>query len=174
MFNTNNLWINLIHLRNRLHEGPLDLDVIANRKIVSGQNVVQLETAIGSALEHFSGSVGLVVDRDRFLPVKKTADLLLIQSDLFFLKKGRLIKNPQRTIADLPLIKLGDDFASLEGYLRRIPKVPGLLNLKSLELEGDVSFEGSAILSGEVRIVGRKNEVVIPANALLEDEVIEQ
>ncbi|MEE9258599.1 MAG: UTP--glucose-1-phosphate uridylyltransferase [Nitrospinaceae bacterium] len=174
VFNTNNIWINLAHLRKKLEEGPLDLDVIVNRKTVDGQNVIQLETAIGSALECFPGAAGLTVSRGRFLPVKKTDDLLLVQSDLFNLEKGRLVRNPQRTLPGLPVVRFGKTFEGLEDYRKRIPQIPRILELKSLDLEGDVRFEGQATLKGEVRLAGREKSLTIPKDAVLEDQVIEQ
>ena len=36
IFNTNNIWINLVHLKKKLSQGSLDLDVIVNQKTVAG------------------------------------------------------------------------------------------------------------------------------------------
>ena len=55
-------------------------------------------------------STGINVPRCRFLPVKKTADLLLVMSNLYTLKCGTLEMNPARSFPSVPLIKLGDDF----------------------------------------------------------------
>ena len=98
VFNTNNIWINLLALERKMKKGPLNLNVIVNEKKIQGKPVVQLETAIGSALDCFDGAVGLCVSRDRFMPVKKTEDLLLVQSNLFSLEGGRLIRNQERKI----------------------------------------------------------------------------
>ncbi len=70
------MWVNLIRLKELLKNGPLDLDVIVNRKQVKNESVLQLETAVGMALNSFPDAVGLNVPRSRFLPVKKTSDLL--------------------------------------------------------------------------------------------------
>ena len=53
-------------------------------------------------------SLGVNVPRSRFLPVKKTSDLLVVMSNLFKLKDGTLVRNPARSIPTLPLVKLGD------------------------------------------------------------------
>ena len=58
-------------MRERLREGPLNLNVIVNQKNIQEQPIVQLETAIGSAIDCFEDAVGLCVSRDRFMPVKK-------------------------------------------------------------------------------------------------------
>lgn len=41
--------------------------------------VWQLETAMGAAIECFSGAAAVCVSRDRFAPVKKCSDLLLLR-----------------------------------------------------------------------------------------------
>ena len=57
---------------------------------------------------------GINVPRSRFLPVKKTSDLLVVMSNLFTLKSGTLIMNPERTFPSMPLVKLGDpDFTKV-------------------------------------------------------------
>jgi len=173
VFNTNNLWINLEHLKKRLDQGRMDLNVMVNEKSVKGQAVIQLETAMGAGLEHFPGATGLVVGRERFLPVKNTSDLMLLQSDLFLADKGRLLKNPARKLPGLPVISWGVPFSTVEGYQERLPVIPSLLGLESLDIEGDVRFEGEVTLKGKVSIVNRKGSRVIPEGAVLEDEVLQ-
>ena len=57
---------------------------------------------------------GINVPRRRFLPVKKTSDLLVVMSNLFKLKSGTLMMNPERTFPTMPLVKLGDpDFTKV-------------------------------------------------------------
>lgn len=51
---------------------------------------------------------GINVPRRRFLPVKKTSDLLVVMSNLFELQRGILIMNPRRSYPALPVVKLGD------------------------------------------------------------------
>ena len=48
--------------------------------------------------------------RSRFLPVKKTSDLLVVMSNLFQLRDGTLVQNPARLYPELPLVKLGEHF----------------------------------------------------------------
>jgi UTP--glucose-1-phosphate uridylyltransferase len=174
VFNTNNIWINLALLRDKLRQGPLDLQVIVNRKQVGEIPVVQLETAVGSALECFAGAVGLTVSRNRFLPVKTTNDLLLIQSDQFVYIDGLLRRNPERAESGLPSIHLGEEFSRVEDYTCKIPVIPHMLELESLELDGDVRFEGEATLKGKVRLVAQNQPLVIPAGAVLENQIVEQ
>ena len=53
---------------------------------------------------------GINVPRSRFLPVKTTSDLLVVMSNLFELKNGTLVQNPDRLYPELPLVKLGEQF----------------------------------------------------------------
>jgi len=174
VFNTNNVWVNLRHLKQALENGPLDLSVLVNRKRVEGVEVIQLETAIGSALECFERSRGITVSRERFLPVKTTDDLLLLQSDLFILQGAFLKRNPGRQLPELPRIRLGDRFALLDDYLKRVPEPLSLLELESLEIEGDVRFEGEAILKGRVRLIAREIPLRVPAGSVLDNQTLEQ
>lgn len=174
IFNTNNIWVNLVHLKKCLEQGPLDLDVIVNEKEVGGKTVVQLETAIGSALNQFSGAVGLVVGRDRFLPVKKTSDLLMAQSDLFIFERGRPVRNPARNLHDLPEICLGGSFEFLDDYQTRIPVPPSMLELEKLNMDGDVRLESEVTLKGVVSIRGNKKRITVPRGSILDNVTLEE
>ena len=174
VFNTNNVWINLAQLKAKLEAGPMDLGVIVNQKSVGDLAVVQLETAIGSALDNFASAVGLTVSRDRFRPVKTTSDLFLMQSDLFVREKGILRLNPERQATGLPLIRLGETFKHLQDYNSRIPEVPSLLGLQSLEVRGDVRFAGRSTLEGNIRLIANDKPLVIEEDSFLQNAVIEQ
>jgi UTP--glucose-1-phosphate uridylyltransferase len=174
VFNTNNIWINLARLKELLEKGPLDLDVIVNRKKVKGQPVLQLETAIGTAFNSFPEAVGLIVPRDRFFAVKRTCDLLYLWSDLFYLERGSLKKNPERMSSDLPRITLHEPFEDLQEFQKRIPVAPSILGLDSLEIGGEVRFNGAVTLKGAVRLIANKKPLRIPKGTVLENEDIEQ
>ncbi len=173
IFNTNNIWINLVHLKKRLEQGPMDMEVIVNEKSVAEKTVIQLETAIGSALDQFRGAVGLAVGRDRFLPVKNTSDLMIAQSDLFIFDKGRPVRNSGRTLTSLPSIRLGDEFKNLADYLRRIPDPPGMLELEDLDIQGDVNFESDVVMKGKVSIIGGKKGLTVAQGSILENTTLE-
>ena len=110
IFNTNNIWIKLRAIKELMGSGDqIDLDLIANPKQIenSGEKVLQLETAIGSAIRYFKGAHAVNVPRSRFLPVKTCSDLLLVQSDLYTMSKGKITLNSTRPYASIPAIKLG-------------------------------------------------------------------
>lgn len=70
IFNTNNIWIHLPRLLN-----PIQTDLICNPKVIDGTPVIQLESAMGSAIQSFDRSTTVVVPRHRFMPVKTPQDL---------------------------------------------------------------------------------------------------
>ena len=81
-FNTNNLWIKL-----DCFSKDITMDVIYNPKKVDNINVVQLEVAMGSAIQSFKNSKIFLVDRTRFLPVKKHVDYNNITSNNYKLNE---------------------------------------------------------------------------------------
>ena len=172
-FNTNNIWINLVQIKKLLEEGSLNLDLIVNRKKIKNLNILQLETAVGSAFNSIPGAVGMNVPRSRFLPVKNTSDLLLVQSDLYKLERGTLKRDLAAKITSLPKVQLRDPFDDLKEYQKRIPVSPDITSLETLELEGQVTFKGKATLKGRVRIISKKKSIKVPKGAIIEDEVVE-
>ena len=72
--------------------GILGLPLIRNVKHLdpadpSTPEVIQIETAMGAAIEVFEGARTIEVGRDRFVPVKTTDDLLVLRSDVYDLGK---------------------------------------------------------------------------------------
>lgn len=78
-----------------------------------GQNVIQLETAVGAAIKCFDNALGINVPRSRFLPVKTTSDLLLVMSNLYSLDAGSLNMSPKREFPTTPHVKLGSSFTKV-------------------------------------------------------------
>ena len=173
VFNTNNIWINLLALEKKLKEKPLNLNVIVNEKKIRGNPIVQLETAIGSALDCFDGAVGLCVSRDRFMPVKKTEDLLLVQSNLFNLDGGRLVRNQERKFSHLPEIRFGSPLDQVAYFQKCFPVIPDLLELEQLEMAGEVYFDGSSSLKGRVKLKGINKALHIEKGRNIENKSIE-
>ena len=172
IFNTNNVWINLIELRKKLRSNTLKLDVMINHKYIDHLPVVQLETAIGGGINSFEGSLAVKVPRSRFLPVKKTDDLLLVQSNLFILKDGVLVRNPERQFDGLPLIRLGESFQTVEAYNERFKTIPDILELDILTVVGDVYFGKDIRLCGNVILVCERDELHLPDRSNLENRVL--
>lgn len=174
IFNTNNLWINLRAIERLLEDGTLHMEVIVNHKTTDkGINVIQLETASGSAIKNFNGAIGINVPRSRFLPVKTTSDLLLIMSNLFTQKKGVLDMNPLRSFPSVPLVKLGSAFTKVNEFLKRFGSIPDCLELDHLTVSGDVTFGKGVILRGTVIIIANHGDRIdIPAGSILENKIV--
>jgi len=148
------------------------MEIIVNHKhLDSGINIIQLETAAGSAIKDFNQSFGINVPRSRFLPVKKkTSDLMLAMSNLYGLKNGSLQMSPLRAFPTVPLIKLGDaHFAKVRDFLRRFASIPDILELDHLTVSGDVTFGKGVVLRGTVIVIANHGDRIdIPPGAILE------
>lgn len=84
-FNTNNLWIDLTSLKRIIENGKMKLPIIQNSKMIGDTEIIQIETAMGAALNSFQRPGLLNVPRSRFSPVKKISDLQRLQSDHFIM-----------------------------------------------------------------------------------------
>ncbi|RWS10371.1 UTP--glucose-1-phosphate uridylyltransferase-like protein [Dinothrombium tinctorium] len=175
IFNTNNLWVNLRSIEDLVNRDGLDMEIIVNHKHLDyGLNVIQLETASGAAMKDFENAIGINVPRRRFLPVKKTQDLLLVMSNLYSLQNGALIMNPLRAFPSVPLIKLGDQhFGKVRECLARFASIPDLLELDHLTVSGDVTFGKGVSLKGTVIIIANHGDRIdIPDGAILENKIV--
>lgn len=157
-FNSNSIWLNLEKVKSYLdaHEGKVLLPVILNRKTVDPRDetstpVLQIETAMGSAIGVFPGATAVRIPKHRFAPVKTTDDLLVLRSDQYKLTEGGevhpVLSSDQRTVVQLDkrFFKKIDDFEA------RFPEgPPSLLPCRRLIIEGDHILHASARLEGEV------------------------
>jgi UTP--glucose-1-phosphate uridylyltransferase len=164
-YNSNNLWVDLARLAELLdeHGGVLPLPLIVNRKEAGA--VLQLETAMGSAIGVIDGARALRVPRTRFAPVKSTDDLLLVRSDAYELAAaGRLLPVEGE---GAPVIALDPRYyGSLREFERRFPAgPPSLRRCTSLTVRGDVVFGRGVELVGDVELRGPAH---IPDDAVLE------
>ncbi|KAK6181725.1 hypothetical protein SNE40_009522 [Patella caerulea] len=174
IFNTNNLWISLEAIKRNVEEKTLHMEIIVNPKTLdNGANVIQLETAVGAAIKSFEGALGIVVPRSRFLPVKKTSDLLLVMSNLYSMRTGALEMSPRRSFPSVPLVKLGTHFNKVKEFLSRFQSIPDMLELDHLTVSGDVTFGKGVSLKGTVIIIANHGERIdIPAGAILENKIV--
>lgn len=167
-FNTNNLWIRLDHLKIELEKngGSLPLALITNSKTVDPRDpnstrVIQLECAMGAAIECFENSGAVVVPRNRFAPVKTTADLLALRSDAYVVTDDfRLVLDPSR-FGRPPLIDLDSNHHKLiDGFDAMVADgVPSLLRCESLKVTGKVVFEPNVVLSGKIAIINESGKM---------------
>lgn len=158
-FNTNNLWIRLDALKEELAKngGLLPLPVIRNKKTIDPRDkasaaVLQLETAMGAAIECFEGSGAVAVPRSRFAPVKTTGDLLALRSDAYVITAdGRAELAPERDGIPPEIVLDGDHFKLVDQLDAALADgAPSLLRCRRLEVRGPVKFSSADRFEGDV------------------------
>lgn len=171
-FHTNNLWFDLLRLRELLtaRNSVLGLPLIRNEKTVdpsdpTSTKVIQVESAMGAAVEVFEGATAICVGRDRFLPVKTTNELLLLRSDVYELNsEGKLVarsdKCPEVDL-DPAYYKMVDDFTT------RIPHAPSLRRARSLKVRGDWTFGDGVVVVGDTELADGGEPQTVPDGSRL-------
>lgn len=159
-FNTNNLWIRLDRLRDELVrlDGLIPLPIIINKKTAdprdpSSPAVLQLETAMGAAIECFPDAGAIEVSRTRFAPVKTTADLLVVRSDAYVLTDDlRLELHPDRA-GQPPHITLDASCKLVDGLEKTFPHgAPSLRQCHSLKIHGPFVVDAGVTIEGDVTL----------------------
>jgi UDP-N-acetylglucosamine pyrophosphorylase len=172
-FNTNNLWVRLDMLKKLMDAkgGFVPLPTILNGKTVDPQQdtstpVLQLETAMGAAIESFPGAAAVRVPRSRFAPVKKCSDLLLLRSDAYLVNEASvLVLNPLCN-GVAPIVDLDDKKYKMVQHLAAATKggYPSLVGAKKLTIKGEVWLSSGVVFKGEVKITNSSSEPkVLPA-----------
>jgi UTP--glucose-1-phosphate uridylyltransferase len=162
-FNCNTIWLDLRALKRTLEEGDgvLELPMIVNRKTVdpndaSSPEVIQLETAMGAAIDVFDGAAALHVPRSRFAPVKTTNELLAVRSDAYELADDWTIRLAASRDGRPPHVELDSDHFKLlrdfEAHFAAGP--PSLAECERLAVNGDVSFGRDVTVRGSVTVDG--------------------
>jgi UDP-N-acetylglucosamine pyrophosphorylase len=161
-FNTNNLWVRLDRLHALLNEagrGFIPLPIIKNAKTVNPRDknspqVIQLETAMGAAIECFERAAAIIVPRDRFAPVKTTADLLSLRSDAYEVTQDWRLALGESCRGVPPTIDLDADHYKLVDQLdaRLAAGTPSLRQCRELTVHGPVDFNSRNVFAGKVLI----------------------
>jgi UTP--glucose-1-phosphate uridylyltransferase len=169
---TNNLWFDLAAMKEALdlRQGILGLPLIRNVKSLdpadpSTPTVVQIETAMGAAVEVFEGSQLIEVGRDRFVPVKTTNDLLVLRSDVYDIGSDFVL---DQVSGALPYVDLDTGYYKLVGeFDKRFPEgAPSMRAASSLKVEGDWTFGKGVQVVGAVELEATKAERVAPDTVL--------
>jgi UTP--glucose-1-phosphate uridylyltransferase len=180
-FNTNNLWIDLVFLKDYvskykriylpliLKPGKLD-----PRDDLS-PDIFQVETAMGAAISMFEGASAVKVSKARFMPVKGHNDLLAIWSDCYMIKKNKgLVLDPARENM-LPIsISLDPEFyRKIDMFFDRFKDgPPSLLQCESLTVKGNIFFEKDVKIIGKVHIENTKDTpAVIPKGTVVKNDI---
>lgn len=162
-FNTNNLWIRLDHLKVELDSrgGVLPLALITNSKTIDPRDanspkVIQIESAMGAAIECFTKTGAIIVTRSRFAPVKTTSDLLALRSDAYRVTEDhRLVLHESRN-GQPPVIDLDSKhYKLLADFEAAFPHgAPSLVKCDSLKVSGKVIFPAQMEFCGNVEYSG--------------------
>jgi UTP--glucose-1-phosphate uridylyltransferase len=169
---TNNLWFDLAAMKHALdvRQGILGLPLIRNVKTLdpgdkSTPEVIQIETAMGAAVEVFEGSRLIEVGRDRFVPVKTTNDLLVLRSDVYDIGQDFVL---DQAAVEIPFVDLDGAFYKLVGdFDKRFPHgAPSMKKASSLRVAGDWTFAGGVQVVGDVALKASSAQRVDPDSVL--------
>ena len=114
---------------------------------------------MGAAIECFANSAAVCVPRDRFAPVKKCSDLLMLRSDIYAVTPdSRLVLAPG--VPGAPEMKLDDKKYKLVGALEDALSLgtPSLARCNNLKVDGYVYFSRRNVLVGKVTLVNASKE----------------
>jgi len=174
-FNTNNLWIRLDALKTIWNRGPIELPMIRNTKKpsiggVNPREIIQLESAMGSAISVFEDADVLRVPRARFAPVKSCDELLLLWSDYYDLTSDfRIVMNARHKSIQMDM-NLDPRFYRVFNSLKeRFPSgAPSLAECESLSITGDVKFGKGVVITGKTSIINSSDgQAFIPDGSRL-------
>lgn len=153
-FNTNSLWLRLDLLKEQLatDSGVLPLPMIRNHKTVDPRDktstaVVQLEIAMGAAIECFEGATAIDVPRSRFAPVKTTGDLLALRSDAYEVLDNGQVRLAAARNGVPPVIALSDEYKLVDQI--EALGVPSLMDCHSLKVTGPLKFAAGVMVRGD-------------------------
>ena len=179
-FNTNNLWVNLVQLKNYIKtEGTVSLPLILNPKTLDPRDknsppVFQVESAMGAAIALFDNAAAVKTRPSRFYPVKKCNELLALRSDCFVLDAhGCLVQNPDRKLNRIKIDLDPRYYGLIDRFDQRFASgVPSLLECESLTIKGDVAFESGIRIKGNIFIQNNgSSQAVIKANTVIDNDV---
>ena len=181
-FNTNNLWVRLDLLAEVLkgHGGLIPLPLIKNVKTVDPRDstspkVVQLETAMGAAIECFENAGAIVVPRSRFAPVKTCSDLLAVRSDAYEITSDWRIELRAERQGQPPALNLDSAHYKLVDQLDALTKggVPSLRACDSLTVKGAVQFNSGNVFRGKMSLTnGGAEPKPLPAGEYADGEFV--
>jgi UTP--glucose-1-phosphate uridylyltransferase len=127
--------------------------------------VVQVETAMGAAVEVFDGSRLIEVGRDRFVPVKTTNDLLVLRSDVYDIGQDFVL---DQAAPEIPFIDLDGHHYKLVGdFDKRFPDgAPSLRKATALKVAGDFTFGKGVQVIGDVELAASSAQRIEPGTVL--------
>ena len=161
---TNNIWFDLQAMKQALdaRDGVLGLPLIRNIKTVDpgdpkSPEVIQIECAMGAAIEVFPDAQTIEVGRDRFVPVKSTNDLLVLRSDVYEIGNDFVL---EQASAVIPFVDLDGHYKVVAEFDKRFKEgAPSLKQAEAFVVEGDWTFGSGVQVVGEVKLRGDHGRV---------------
>jgi UDP-N-acetylglucosamine pyrophosphorylase len=180
-FNTNSLWLRVSDLRDALREngGSLPLPLIKNTKTVDPRDaaspkVLQLESAMGAAIECFAHAGAVLVPRTRFAPVKTTGDLLALRSDAYEVTADARLQLAAECGGVPPEVNLDTKiYKTLSGLEEGFgTEAPSLKDCHRFEVAGPWKFTSGVVCRGSVVFDNPTNQTVLIEPGSYADTVI--
>jgi UTP--glucose-1-phosphate uridylyltransferase len=123
----------------------------------STPKVIQIETAMGAAIEVFEGATLIEVGRDRFVPVKTTNDLLVLRSDVYDIGEDFVLDQAAPMI---PFVDLDGVYKLVGDFDKRFKEgAPSLREAESFVVDGDWTFGDHVKVVGKVTLDGERGRV---------------
>jgi len=124
---------------------------------------------MGAAIECFQGASAIVVSRERFAPVKKCNDLLLLRSDCYIINDDFVPTLNPVCEGRAPIIDLDSKkykfVSNLEDSI--VDGIPSLVKCQHLSIKGLVLMSKKTVISGSVSIINESSEPkLIPYGSL--------
>ncbi len=181
-FNTNNLWIDLVFLKDYVSKyNKIYLPLILKPGKLDPRDdlspdIFQVETAMGAAISIFDGASAVKVSKERFMPVKGHNDLLAIWSDCYIVKENKgLSPNPVRDSMVAISISLDPEFyRKIDMFFDRFKDgPPSLVQCESLTVKGNIFFEKDVKIIGKVHIENTKDTpAIIPKGTVVNRDIL--
>ncbi|GFK95577.1 hypothetical protein NNJEOMEG_03445 [Fundidesulfovibrio magnetotacticus] len=179
-FNTNSIWIDLRAMEKVfVANGMMPLDLILNPKTLDPRDhkspaVIQIETAMGSAVSAFESALAVKVPRTRFAPVKTTSDLLVVMSDCYQVSPDKTVVPSPAVTGHMPVVHLdARHYKKIDDFTARFPHgAPSLTACERLDVKGDVLFQAGVRISGKTHVVNASEaQAVVAEGTALSGEV---
>ena len=150
----------------RSSDNNLNLPLIINRKNLNpsdsqSSKVIQIEVAMGAAIQCFEDSTVIEVPRSRFSPVKSCEDLLALRSDAYQVSDDFEIQLCESRGGVPPEVGLSDEiYKNYKTFEEMTPYgPPSLKKCESIQVEGpvkfgkEISFEGTITITNDSKLV---------------------
>jgi phosphoglucomutase len=161
--------------------GFVPLPTIQNPKTVDPQidtstPVIQLETAMGAAIECFQGAGAVCVSRTRFAPVKKCSDLFLLRSNAYVINQENVLVLHDECKGIAPIVDLDAKKFKLVQSLEAAVDggvYPSLNQCSKLKIVGEVYLTGRNIFRGNVTITNPSKEPKVLPPGIYENTTVD-